>query len=167
MRNVLRRLLSFRPESSIVADVAHEDWTPPPPSETGHTDWARWLTEEPPKPRPAIASSPRPAAILNLNLPSALADQSDDIVGTWAELEELEEPAVGEPVPAEPAAVKAEPEPKAEAPREPRKRRTTMGGGRARIRTPMPERRWRDVLTEYAEHLTDEELAIIRKQMAK
>jgi hypothetical protein len=36
---------------------------------------------------------------------------------------------------------------------------------RARIRTPMPERRWRDVLSNFAEHMTDEELRIIRKQL--
>jgi hypothetical protein len=36
---------------------------------------------------------------------------------------------------------------------------------RGRIRTPMPERQWRDVLSNFAEHLTDEELRIIRKQL--
>jgi hypothetical protein len=40
------------------------------------------------------------------------------------------------------------------------------GSGRARIRTPLPERRWRDVLGTVAEHLTEEELVIIRKQIA-
>lgn len=37
---------------------------------------------------------------------------------------------------------------------------------RPRIRTLPGERRWRDVLTAFAEHLTDEELLIIKKQMA-
>jgi hypothetical protein len=39
--------------------------------------------------------------------------------------------------------------------------------GRARIRTPMPERRWREVLSDLAEHLSDEELRIIRKQLGE
>ncbi len=37
---------------------------------------------------------------------------------------------------------------------------------RARVRTLPGERRWREVLTAFAEHLTDEELLIIKKQMA-
>ena len=37
---------------------------------------------------------------------------------------------------------------------------------RARIRTLPGERRWRDVLVAYAEHLTEEELLVIKRQMA-
>jgi hypothetical protein len=39
--------------------------------------------------------------------------------------------------------------------------------GRTRIRTPMPDRRWREVLSDLAEHLSDEELRIIRKQLGE
>ena len=166
MRNLLRRLWS-REERLVVADLAQDDWTPPPPGETGSTDWARWIVEEAPRPRtPAPDRLAEPVA---LNLPSTLADHSDDIVGTWAEpIEELElvdDAIVGEPVVEAPAPVEVAPV--AEEKPAPRRRRNTLGGGRARIRTPLPERRWRDVLSGYAEHLTDEELAIIRKQMAK
>jgi hypothetical protein len=31
----------------------------------------------------------------------------------------------------------------------------------------MPERRWREVLSDLAEHLSDEELRIIRKQLGE
>jgi hypothetical protein len=164
MRDLLRRWF-VREERAIVGDLASGDWTPPPPGETGSTDWARWINEEAPRPRARASATARaPEEPLHLTLPSALADRSDDIVGTWAEpleLELVEEEVIeGQPVPEPPAS-----EPVA-APA-PRRRRATLGGGRARIRTPLPERRWRDVLSGYAEHLTDEELAIIRAQMGK
>jgi len=168
MRNMLRRLWPRRTADPIGLDLAGGDWTPPPPSEVGSPDWARWLSEEQPRPRSA-PSSAASATPLMLTLPSSLVDRSDDIVGTWAE--PMEDAEDGEPAElallpaelAEPPRAATEPVPPPPA----RRRRDTLGGGRARIRTPMPERRWRDLLSELAEHLTDEELAIIRKQMVK
>lgn len=166
MRDLLRRLF-VREERVIVGDLAKGDWTPPPPGETGSTDWARWINEELPRPKARPSVSAPGAELPHLTLPSALADRSDDIVGTWAEPLELElvteEVIEGQPVPEPVAPPVPEPVPTGA----PRRRRATLGGGRARIRTPLPERRWRDVLSGYAEHLTDEELAIIRAQIGK
>ncbi len=179
MRNPLRRLWSRQPSAtSLGLDLAQGDWTPPPPSEVGSTNWADWLVEEPPRRAPAPRPLERSAELLSLNLPSTVADQSDDIVGIWAEPdpgsvpearvadavagsapEEASAAAVAEPVP---EVVTGEPVPA------PRRRRNTVGGGRARTRTLPPDRRFREVMTsEFAELLTDEELSIIRSQMGK
>jgi hypothetical protein len=170
MRNMLRRLWARRPAADPIGlDLAGGDWTPPPPSEVGSPDWAGWLSEESPRPR-VVQASASPTTPLMLTLPSSLLDRSDDIVGTWAEpMEHPEDAELAERLPlpaelAEPPLAATEPVPPPPA----RRRRDTLGGGRARIRTPIPERRWRDLLSGLAgEHLTDEELAIIRKQMVK
>ena len=112
MRKMLRRLLGKGEDPSL--ELAREDWTPVPPSETGSApDWSEWLQQRDPPLQPRGAAPP-PAPI-RLELAST-----------------------------SPAAL-----------------------GRARIRTPMPERRWREVLSDLAEHLSDEELRIIRKQLGE
>jgi hypothetical protein len=113
MRKMLRRLLGK--DEAPALDLAGDDWTPVPPSETGSApDWGEWLQQHDPPLQPQLATPP-PAPI------------SLD-VASMASLPVL---------------------------------------GRARIRTPMPERRWREVLSDLAEHLSDEELLIIRKQLAE
>jgi hypothetical protein len=84
--------------------------------------------------------------------------------GQWLQTEE--------PKPPPPGALMADLEPDqavppSEAPTKPtRAIKPERRPPRARIRTLPGERRWRDVLTAFAEHLTDEELLIIKKQMA-
>lgn len=116
MRKMLRRLLGK--SEDVQPDVAREDWTPIPPSETGSgPDWSVWLqqADAPAAARPKAPEAPR-ATPVHLDLASA---ETQPVLG------------------------------------------------RARIRTPMPERRWREVLSDLAEHLSDEELRIIRKQLGE
>jgi hypothetical protein len=85
--------------------------------------------------------------------------------GQWLQTEEAKPP----PVPAA-LTVDSEPDqpaaPPPEAPTKPIRPERSRRAPRPRIRTLPGERRWRDVLTAFAEHLTDEELLIIKKQMA-
>jgi len=188
---MFRQLLSRKPELS--AELASEDWAPVPATQVG-TDWGTWLQEDNRAAPPIGKASVRAILEDSDELPSDLltelepaspppapdAGASDALAALSARVlaERVAAGALAPPVeapvatPSKPVAAAPTPAPGRETPTAPapeprRARRQTLSPDRRpRLRTLPGERRWRDVLVQFAEHLTDEELLILRKQMA-
>ncbi|MCB9556638.1 MAG: hypothetical protein H6707_11090 [Deltaproteobacteria bacterium] len=155
-------------DTAFIDTVEGERWNSVPSDATAPSSWSAWLQEqEPPPPpvsrprRPTTGESPLPFASTAVPAKPAILGQA-----------EIAQPVI----PAQPAlgasAVKSQavspPTAPRPAEREPaRKRRQT----RLRVAPPSvsqarsAERSWTDMLKAYGEHLTDEELRLLRSQL--
>ncbi len=142
MRRLIKRLLGYKAEEEFL-DQASDTWEDIPRSQVG-VDWGQWLQQEEPKTVRTRKISVRDKAIPNLLL---LAKDTEP--------EEIQSATMQPPTMRPKVGPKTAALPKTPAP-QPRSRIATL---------PPKDRKWRDFLSSYAEHLTDEELKEIRKQM--
>ena len=147
MRQLIKKLFGTKIEEDFL-DKASDTWEDIPQSQVG-TDWGQWLQEEPAAPRK------RKISVRDKTIPNLLMMTKD------AEPEERQSNIMPPPSAMRPK-VRQQPRPSKEAQAQP----SQAPQPRARIASlPPQDRKWREVLSSYAEHLTDEELKEIRKQM--